>query len=48
MFRPRRLHDVVMRHKYLLRHPIGFGVIAGIATADLLKRILLRNVSPGS
>jgi hypothetical protein len=34
-----------MRHKYLLRHPVGFGVIASLATADLLKRFLSSNSS---
>ena len=27
-----------MRHKYLLRHPVSFGVIASFATPDLLKQ----------
>jgi hypothetical protein len=34
-----------MRHKYLLRHPVGFGVVASLATVDLLKRFLSSNSS---
>jgi hypothetical protein len=37
-----------MRHKYLLQHPVGFGVIASVATMDLLKRFLLWNASSAS
>jgi hypothetical protein len=37
-----------MRHKYMLRHPVGFGVVAGFATMDLLTRLLSRNFSSPS
>jgi hypothetical protein len=37
-----------MRHKYLLRYPVGFGVIASVATVDVLKRLLLWNCSSAS
>jgi hypothetical protein len=42
------MNDVLMRHKYLLRHPIGLGVIASFATADVLKRFLFWNYSSPS
>jgi hypothetical protein len=37
-----------MRHRYLLRHPVGFGVVAGFATMELLTRLLSRNLPSAS
>jgi len=37
-----------MRHKYLLRHPVGVGIVAGVAAMDVLARVLSRTLLSAS
>jgi hypothetical protein len=39
---------LVMRHGYLLRHPVGFGIVASVAAMELLGRFLSRSISSAS
>jgi len=44
----RHLNHVLMRHRYLLRHPVGLGILAGVAVMDVLALVLSRNLSSAS